>query len=153
VWAHRSEPRGKLPTEKPQRNGWGFSVALIAKLLRTRLEYRGHTISWVADGNQALARAVVVAPDLILLDVTLPGMNRLALLHHLKHNPVTHAIPVLILTAQVDGRSVIAGIDGGADANLSKPIDFPGLMGRVEACLTRRAERACQSTELEAQNS
>jgi DNA-binding response OmpR family regulator len=119
---------------------------LIAKLLRTRLEHRGHTISWVGDGNQALARAVVVVPDLILLDVTLPGMDGFALLDHLKHNPTTHDIPVLMLTAQTDGRSVIAGIDGGADAYLTKPIDFPGLVGRVEACLTRRAEQARPAT-------
>ena len=113
--------------------------ALIAKLLRTRLEHRGYIVSWVSDGNQALARALVVVPDVILLDVTLPGMNGFALLHHLKHHRVTHAIPILMVTAQVDGRSVIAGIDGGADAYLSKPIDFSGLVSRVEACLTHRA--------------
>jgi DNA-binding response OmpR family regulator len=66
-------------------------------------------------------------------------MNGFAVLQHLKQNPMTHEIPVLMLTAQTDGRSVLTGIDRGADAYLTKPIDFPDLIQRIERCLGRRA--------------
>jgi DNA-binding response OmpR family regulator len=113
--------------------------AYIAKLLSVRLTHSGHSIIEARDGNQALARARSHAPDLILLDVTLPAMNGFAVLQHLKQNPTTHEIPVLMLTAQTDGRSVLTGIDRGADAYLTKPIDFPDLIQRIERCLSRRA--------------
>src|SRR5207244_3862022 len=87
--------------------------AYIAKLLSVRLERSGHSTIWASDGNQALARARAQAPDLILLDVMLPGMNGSAVLKHLKQNQATRAIPVMMLTAQTDGNSVHTGIDGG----------------------------------------
>src|SRR5689334_19440705 len=89
--------------------------AYIAKLLTFRLEHSGHSIVWVSDGNQAIARARTAAPHLILLDVTLPGMDGFQVLKHLKHNPQTNDIPVMMLTAQTDGRAVLMGIDSGAD--------------------------------------
>ncbi len=113
--------------------------AYIAKLLGVRLEHNGHSIIWASDGNQAIARARTHAPDLILLDVTLPGMDGLTVLKHLKQNQATHHIPVMMLTAQTDGSSVLTGMDSGADAYLTKPFDFPDLLRRIEACLTRRA--------------
>jgi len=113
--------------------------AYIAKLLGVRLEHSGHSIIWASDGNQAIARARTHAPDLILLDVTLPGMDGLTVLKHLKQNQATHHIPVMMLTAQTDGISVLTGMDSGADAYLTKPFDFADLLRRIEACLTRRA--------------
>ena len=121
----------------------------IAQLLRIRLEHRGHRVSCVADGNQALARAIIALPDLILLDLCLPGMHGLTVLQQLKHHPTTHAIPILLLTAQTDSASVIAGLDGGADAYLTKPIDFAALLSRVEFWLTRHAEDAYASIEVD----
>jgi DNA-binding response OmpR family regulator len=114
----------------------------IAKLLSVRLEHRGHTVVWAHDGNQAIARARCHLPDLVLLDVTLPGMNGFQVLQQLKQNPCTHDIPVIMLTAQTDGASVLNGLDRGAEAYLTKPIDFPEVLRRIEACLTRRAALA-----------
>jgi DNA-binding response OmpR family regulator len=109
--------------------------AFIAKLLSVRLERGGHSILWASDGNDGLAQAHASMPDLILLDIMLPGMDGFQLLRRLKQHPTTHAIPVMMLTAKTDGRSVLAGIDGGAVAYLAKPIDFPDLMQRIERCL------------------
>jgi DNA-binding response OmpR family regulator len=121
----------------------------IAQLLRIRLEHRGHRVSCVADGNQTLARACIALPDLILLDLCLPGMHGLAVLQQLKHHPTTHAIPVLLLTAQTDGSSVVAGLGGGADAYLTKPIDFAALLSRVEFWLTRHAKDSHTSIDVD----
>jgi DNA-binding response OmpR family regulator len=118
---------------------------LIARLITFRLQHIGHVVTWIADGNKALSHARVARPDLILLDVRLPGMDGLTLLHHFKHNPTLCEIPVLMLTAQSDGRSVLAGIDRGADAYLTKPFSFAELTQRIEACLERHAAWASQA--------
>jgi DNA-binding response OmpR family regulator len=110
---------------------------LTAKLLSVRLEHIGHTILWAHDGNQGISRAHALAPDLILLDVTLPGMNGLEVLKHLKQSRTTHGIPVMMLTAQTDGASVLTGMDRGADAYLTKPFDFQDLLRRIETLLER----------------
>ena len=119
--------------------------AYIAKLLSVRLERSGHSTIWASDGNQGIARARAHAPDLILLDVMLPGMDGFAVLKHLKQNPSTRPIPVMMLTAQTDGNSVHKGIDCGAEAYLTKPFDFLDLIQRMERCLTRHAALALQS--------
>jgi DNA-binding response OmpR family regulator len=116
---------------------------LTAKLLSIRLEHSGHTILWAHDGNQGISRAHALAPDLILLDVTLPGMNGLEVLKHLKQSRTTHDIPVMMLTAQTDGTSVLTGLDRGADAYLTKPFDFQDLLRRVETLLER--SHVCQN--------
>ena len=113
--------------------------AHIAKLLSVRLERSGHSTIWASDGNQAIARARTHAPDLVLLDVKLPGMDGFAVLKHLKQNPTTRTIPVMMLTAQTDGNSLHTAIDCGAEAYLTKPFDFLDLIQRMERCLTRHA--------------
>jgi DNA-binding response OmpR family regulator len=91
------------------------------------------------DGDQAFACIQAQAPDLILLDVMLPRISGFHVLEQLKRNRTTNPIPVMMLTVRTDERSVRAGMAGGADAYLSKPIDFPDLIERIETCLTRRA--------------
>ena len=111
--------------------------ALIAKILTTGLQRADHTTLLVSDGSEAFAAARDHAPDLILLDVMLPGMNGFQILTQLKHHPTTRTIPVLMLTAQSDGASIMAGIEGGAEAYLSKPVDLPDVVRRIGVVLQR----------------
>jgi DNA-binding response OmpR family regulator len=111
--------------------------AMIAKILTIGLQRADHTLFLVQDGTAAFAYARDHTPDLILLDVLLPGMNGFQILTQLKHHPTTRAIPVFMLTAQSDGASIIAGIDGGAEAYLSKPVDLPDIVRRIEVVLHR----------------
>jgi DNA-binding response OmpR family regulator len=111
--------------------------ALIAKILTIGLQRADHTIFLVCDGTEAFAYARDHTPDLIVLDVMLPGMNGFQILSQLKHHPTTRAIPVLMLTAQSDGASILAGIDGGAEAYLSKPVDIPDIVRRIGVVLQR----------------
>ena len=110
---------------------------LFAKLLTIGLQRVGHTIVVVHDGSEVFACARDQAPDLILLDVMLPGMDGFQVLKQLKRHPATHHIPVLMLTGRSDGHSVIAGLDSGADAYLSKPIHFSDLFKRIPTVLAR----------------
>jgi DNA-binding response OmpR family regulator len=109
----------------------------IAKILTTGLERVGHTTVVVQDGSAVFGAARDQAPDLILLDVQLPGLDGFQVLKQLKRHPATRHIPVLMLTGQSDGPSVIAGLDSGADAYLSKPGDVPDLIKRIPAVLAR----------------
>jgi DNA-binding response OmpR family regulator len=105
--------------------------ANIARLLEVRLQKVGHTTSWVQDSRQTLTTARELVPDLILLDVMMPGMGGLEIAKQLKHDSVTRRIPVIMLTARTEGLAVIAGLDAGANAYLSKPIHFPDLIQRI----------------------
>jgi DNA-binding response OmpR family regulator len=111
----------------------------IAKLLNVRLEKVGHTTIWVADGNQAIATTRARMPDLILLDVMLPGMDGFQIVKRLKSDPQTKQIPVIMLTARSEGQAVLTGIDSGADAYLVKPIHFPDLIQRIQVFIDRKA--------------
>ncbi len=111
--------------------------AMIAKILTIGLQHADHTVFLVRDGTQAFPYARDHAPALILLDVMLPGMDGFQILKELKHHPTTRAIPVMMLTAQSDGASIIAGIDGGAEAYLSKPVDIPDIVRRIGVVLHR----------------
>jgi DNA-binding response OmpR family regulator len=116
-----------------------------AKLLNVRLAHLGHTITVAQDGVQAFACIQAQAPDLILLDVMLPRISGFQVLEQLKLNRTTNRIPVLMLTVRTDAQSIRTGMEGGADAYLSKPIDFPDLFERIETCLRRSTTPAIGS--------
>jgi len=113
--------------------------ANIARLLSVRPERIGHSVASVADGRQAFPAACAQSPALIMLDVMLPHVDGFQVAKQLKHDPRTRAIPIVMLTARTDGNSVIAGLDTGVDMYLSKPIDFPDVVRRIEALLARNA--------------
>ena len=109
--------------------------AAIAKLLRIHLEHDGHILTFVTDGPQALAAVRAQPPDLILLDVMLPGMDGFQVTKRLRLDIATQHLPIVMLTARADGASMMAGLAQGADAYVTKPIDFPELIRRIETCL------------------
>ena len=105
--------------------------------LEVDLKTEGYTVEVVEDGESAVQRGREGGFDLIVLDVMLPGMDGFQILRQLKHHSKTHAIPVLMLTAQSDGASIMAGIEGGAEAYLSKPVDLPDVVRRIDVVLHR----------------
>jgi len=109
-----------------------------AKVLKLGLERYGHTVILVDDGRAAFEAARDNTPELILLDVLLPGLNGFQILKQLKQHPVTRSLPVFMLTALTDGASIMAGLDGGADAYLSKPVDILDLVNRIRRLEERR---------------
>ncbi|MDP1738273.1 MAG: PleD family two-component system response regulator [Caulobacter sp.] len=106
------------------------------KLLEAKLAAEYYEVLTAYDGPTALAIAASESPDIILLDVMMPGMDGFAVCRRLKDDPITRHIPVVLVTA-LDGRSDrIAGLDAGADEFLTKPIDDVMLFARVRS-LTR----------------
>ena len=106
-------------------------------MLARTLEGAGYEVAVAADGSAALVENERSAPDLILLDVTMPGMDGLGVTRRLRAKG--DAIPVLLLTARDGVADRVAGLDAGADDYLVKPFASDELLARVRALLRRGA--------------
>jgi DNA-binding response OmpR family regulator len=107
----------------------------IADLLRRGLLYEGYSPEIAGDGEAGLAAARDRQPDLVLLDLMLPGIDGLTVCKRLRAGS---NVPILILTAKDAVRDRVAGLDAGADDYLIKPFSFDELLARVRALLRRR---------------
>jgi len=112
----------------------------IADLITRYLQKAGHTTEHIPSGSAALARVREAAPDLIVLDVMLPGMDGLMICQALRGDPSTAAIPIIMLTARGEESDRITGLELGADDYVTKPFSPRELAARV-AALLRRAQR------------
>ncbi len=111
----------------------------IAALLAHYLEKTGHTFEIVTDGGRALARAKAALPDLVILDLMLPGLNGLEICRALRADDKTAALPIIMLTARGEESERILGLDVGADDYIVKPFSPRELVARVRALLRRAA--------------
>lgn len=114
----------------------------IAESVAARLRAEGFTVETAHDGPAAVAAAGVFAPDLVVLDVMLPGYDGLEVCRRLQ---AERSIPVLMLTARTDETDQLIGLGVGADDYLTKPFSLRVLTARVHALL-RRVDRAWQGS-------
>jgi len=112
----------------------------IVAALRERLEREGFAVLVAASGEQALAMLAESPPDLLLLDVGLPGIDGFELLRRLRAQGL--AVPVILLTARGDEIDRVVGLELGADDYVVKPFSARELAARVRALLRRAAEVA-----------
>src|SRR6266851_9436392 len=113
----------------------------IADLIAHSLQKAGHIVDVAASGTEALRRVKESAPDLILLDLMLPGMDGLLVCQTLRSDAATAAIPIIMLTARGEEAERITGLELGADDYVTKPFSPRELAARV-AALLRRVQRA-----------
>jgi two-component system response regulator MprA len=111
--------------------------APIRRMLDRTLAAEGYAVVLAADGGEALAAVERSAPDLIVLDVTMPGLDGLAVCRRLRAKGL--ATPVLLLTARDEVSARVTGLDAGADDYLAKPFATEELLARVRALLRRHA--------------
>ena len=104
------------------------------EILRVRLESRGYDVVLAADGEEALVRFAEVEPDLVLLDIMMPGLDGLSVLRRIKQD-ASRFTPVILVTAKADTRDVVAGLEAGGDDYLTKPFEHAALMARVRSLL------------------
>ena len=122
----------------------------ILELVRYNLEKEGYRVTGVVSGEEALRRARSQPPDLIVLDLMLPGMDGLTVCRELKQDAKTRDLPIIILTAKGEEADIVAGLELGADDYVTKPFSPRVLLARVRAVLRRRRmEPAAESDTLE----
>ena len=109
----------------------------IIEFIELGLRYEGFQVEAARDGQEGLTLAQRSNPDIIILDLMMPGMDGLEVCRRLRSNPVTQDLPVLMLTAKDDVRDRVTGLDAGADDYLTKPFSFEELMARIRAILRR----------------
>ena len=112
----------------------------IVEVVRYNLEREGFRVLVSTDGERGLAEASRARPDLILLDIMLPGIDGLEVCRRLRGQESTSPIPIMMLTAKEEEADVIVGLEMGADDYMTKPFSPRELVARVRAAL-RRAGR------------
>jgi CheY-like chemotaxis protein len=134
VPARRSGPQGQVASK----------VLLVddedslRKVMKDLLERDGYAVTEARDGVQALDQVDRIGPDIIVLDLNLPGLDGYGVLSHLRSRPATANIPVIVLTAKGDEDNEVRVFELGADDFLTKPFRARALSARLEAVLGRR---------------
>jgi phosphate regulon transcriptional regulator PhoB len=116
----------------------------VIKLLKYNLEKEGFRVNYTTDGSLALAEIRRDEPDLIILDLMLPGLDGLEICRQIRRNEKYSTLPLLMLTARDEESDRVVGLEMGADDYVTKPFSMRELIARVRALL-RRTEPAVSS--------
>jgi adenylate cyclase len=125
------------------------------EILETRLARQGYEIVTAKDGDEALVTARAQTPDLILLDVMMPGLDGIQVCRQLKADSSLPFMPIILVTAKADPDDIVAGLDAGGDEYITKPVDHAALVARVRSILRIKALHDTvqeQAVQLEAWN-
>lgn len=111
----------------------------ILEVIRYNLTKEGYRVIDAATGEEGLEMAGKVMPDLIVLDLMLPGVDGLEVCKKLKNDSKTSKIPVVMLTAKSEESDIVTGLEIGADDYITKPFSPKVLIARIRAVLRRKA--------------
>lgn len=111
----------------------------LLELVQYNLAAAGYDVTCVGSGEEALAAVGSVRPELVILDVLLPGMDGLDVCKTLKGDAQTSAIPIVMLTARGEEADIVTGLEVGADDYLAKPFSPRELLARIKAVLRRNS--------------
>jgi len=109
------------------------------EILTMRLEANNYVVKTARDGEEGLRLARELKPDLVLLDIMMPKLDGIAVVHELKNDPALCTIPVILVTARADTRDIVQGLEAGGDDYLTKPFDHAALLARVRSMLRQKA--------------
>jgi len=131
------------PKDRAAERGKGTTVLLVEdedqlrRVMKDLLERDGYSVAEARDGVQALDQVDRFAPDVIILDLNLPGIDGYSVLSQIRSRPATRAIPVVVLTAKGDEDNEVRVFELGADDFITKPFRARALSARLEAVLGR----------------
>jgi two-component system, cell cycle response regulator DivK len=109
-------------------------------MLQRRLTRSGFEVTIAMDGAQTVEEVKTLLPDLIVMDLNLPGLDGCEATRRLKNLPETKHIPIIVLTADTTQKSREKALAAGCDEFALKPIDFEGLVGKIRSLLNRSAK-------------
>lgn len=109
------------------------------EIMEARLARQGYEVLTANDGDEALSAARAQTPDLVLLDVMMPGKDGIQVCQELKADADLPFMPVILVTAKADPGDLVAGLDAGADEYITKPVDHAALVARVRSILRIKA--------------
>jgi two-component system alkaline phosphatase synthesis response regulator PhoP len=118
----------------------------IVDLISYNLSKEGYKVVTATNGNQAVELATSVKPDLVILDIMMPGMDGFEVCRTLRQNPATHGMAIMFLTAKAGEIDQILGLELGADDYIQKPISPRVLIARVKTIIRRGTERVRTET-------
>jgi len=120
----------------------------ILELLKYNLSREGYQVFCTTSGEKTLNLVKTETPDLILLDLMLPGMDGLEVARRLKESPPTKNVPIVMLTAKGEEADIVTGLELGADDYITKPFSPRILLARVKAVLRRKAKESQDKTSV-----
>jgi two-component system alkaline phosphatase synthesis response regulator PhoP len=109
----------------------------VLELVKYNLEKNGYRVTTASTGEEAISKARSIVPNLVLLDLMLPGIDGLEVCKQLKSNPKTEQVPVIMLTAKGEESDVVVGLEVGADDYITKPFSPKVLIARIRRILHR----------------
>jgi two-component system alkaline phosphatase synthesis response regulator PhoP len=118
----------------------------ILELLKYNLSREGYQVFCTTSGEKTLNLVKTETPDLIVLDLMLPGMDGLEVARRLKDNPHTKNVPIVMLTAKGEEADIVTGLELGADDYVTKPFSPRILLARVRAVLRRKGQESQDKT-------
>lgn len=119
----------------------------ILELVRYNLQREGYQVETAVSGEKALKLARQQPPELIVLDLMLPGMDGLDVARHLKNDARCRQVPIVMLTAKGEEADVVTGLELGAEDYVTKPFSPRILVARIKAVLRRRHEAPAEGDE------
>jgi two-component system phosphate regulon response regulator PhoB len=120
----------------------------ILELLKFNLSREGYQVPCAASGEQAFRLVRSESPDLIVLDLMLPGIDGLEVTRCLKNDPDTKNIPIVMLTAKGEEADIVTGLELGADDYITKPFSPRIVLARVRAVLRRKIKGQLEETSV-----
>jgi two-component system, OmpR family, alkaline phosphatase synthesis response regulator PhoP len=119
----------------------------ILELIKYNLTRESYQVACAATGEDAIAKAKRKLPDLILLDLMLPGIDGLEVCKLLKNDAKTEHIPIIMLTAKTEETDIVSGLEVGADDYITKPFSPKVLTARVRTMLRRKTKVTSDNTQ------
>jgi len=120
----------------------------VLELVRYNLDKSGYQVETATSGEEALAKARRKLPNLLILDLMLPGMDGLEVCKKLKNDTKTEGLPIIVLTAKGEETDIVTGLELGADDYVTKPFSPKVLIARVRRILRRAVSRELEKSPL-----
>lgn len=120
----------------------------ILAVIHYNLAKEGYRVTSRTTGEEGLREARENTPDLVILDLMLPGIDGMEVCHRLRKDPATAGIPVVMLTAKGEEADIVGGLESGADDYVTKPFSQKVLSARIKTVLRRREQEAGESAAI-----